>query len=289
LLIVLLAVWANHRRDQRLPLVLIALIGLFNIYMSFRSLGGLCLLTFIVLLVQRRVLRKNNYRAPNCIRFRTAIFLCVVLGGGAYLTLAVYEKAVLSGMLGEEALLKYRMQSGSYGILLGGRAELLVSSRAIMDSPIIGHGSWAKNRYYAELLFVLKHQLGYEVHGGPMSDLIPTHSHLMGAWVEAGILGPGFWVASLVLSWRALLLLLRTKNRLAPLLVFFAALLIWDILFSPYGAQRRFISTYYVVAMIAFLTSVTKLKKDKQRHESFDRHHFLQSRKISEAVYSLDR
>jgi len=83
---------------------------------------------------------------------------------------------------------------GEYGLIVGGRSEILVSAQAIMDSPILGHGSWAKNEEYAAMLNYLRESMGYVAQGKHESGLIPTHSHIFGAWVEAGILGAVFWL-----------------------------------------------------------------------------------------------
>ena len=44
---------------------------------------------------------------------------------------------------------KYEQESaGYYGVLLGGRPELLAELPAVYDSPILGHGSWAREPLY---------------------------------------------------------------------------------------------------------------------------------------------
>ena len=57
-------------------------------------------------------------------------------------------------------------RAGEYGLLLGGRSEFLVSSLAVLESPVIGHGSWAKDCRYASLYVELKREAGYYPWGG---------------------------------------------------------------------------------------------------------------------------
>jgi hypothetical protein len=58
----------------------------------------------------------------------------------------LYEYGASEGWLGDEAREKYLIQSsGDMGILLGGRTQILASAQAIIDSPVIGHGSRAKD------------------------------------------------------------------------------------------------------------------------------------------------
>jgi len=75
LLVILGAVWAmsNKRYHRLLPIFLVGFIGLFNIYMGFRSLGGICLLTAVYLVVQSR-LQHHKYRAIK-IRYRSILLI----------------------------------------------------------------------------------------------------------------------------------------------------------------------------------------------------------------------
>jgi hypothetical protein len=101
-------------------------------------------------------------------------------------------------------------------------------------------------------------ELGYFPGEENEECLIPTHSHLLGAWVEAGILGAVFWMWVFVLALRSLAVSFRYSDRLIPLIVFIAFFLIWDVFFSPYGAERRFVTTYYVVVLISVHTLVKR-------------------------------
>ena len=143
--------------------------------------------------------------------------------------------------------------SGKYGLLVGGRSEILVSGRAIFDSPFLGHGSWAKDDKYSSLLMELRRQAGYVGGAYDEEDLIPTHSHLLGAWVEAGLSGAIFWACILCLPMLVLFRPHREVDCMAPLSAFVAFLLIWDILFSPYGAGLRIMTPYYVIFMMTCL------------------------------------
>ncbi len=72
---------------------------------------------------------------------------------------------------------------------------------------ILGHGSWAEDPKYGEMLMDLEQETGYQEEGGAAkveSFLIPTHSHLMSAWVYAGIFGAAFWFYVLYLVLRTI-------------------------------------------------------------------------------------
>jgi len=222
-----------------------------NIFMGFRSLGGICFLTASYMFVQAEW---GARLASVSTRPRQAFLIGLVLVVSGVAVFKMYDYSARYGLLGKDAQEKYETQaSGEFGLLFGGRSEVLVSSRAILDSPFLGHGSWAKDDQYSSLLIELRRQAGYV--GGVYNeeDLIPTHSHLLGAWVEAGLLGAIFWAWVLSLPVRVLLRPNREIDSVTPLAAFVAFLLIWDIFFSPYGAGLRFITPYYVVFMMTCL------------------------------------
>ena len=142
------------------------------------------------------------------------------------------------------------------GLLLGGRGEILVSGQASLDSPLLGHGSWARDPIYAAILAEKRAELGYkELDGGagPRDDLIPSHSYIFGAWVEAGIAGAVFWLFVLGFTIRTLLKVSGSEPLLA-LFAFVGFTQLWDILFSPLGVLTRSTCPYFLAAMVALRT-----------------------------------
>lgn len=244
----------RSRGGRRLfwPAALLFFAAALNIYLGFRSLGGVCVLAATYLMILGRSARGVEKTGRS--QLRHTIIVASASLAGVWLAFSSYQYAAGAGLLGEDARLHYERQSaGEYGLLVGGRGEILVSWRAILDSPIIGHGSWAKDCRYADLLSELKRKAGYFEGGERDTCLIPTHSYIFGAWVEAGIVGALFWVWVLSLPLRVLQRLYHAPDRLAPLVVFFAAGFVWDIFFSPYGAVNRIVGPFYSVVMISYL------------------------------------
>jgi hypothetical protein len=124
---------------------------------------------------------------------------------------------------------------------------------AAVNSPIVGHGSWAKDWRYASRENAMLAGFGYETLGRASSWLIPAHSYLVGAWVHAGILGALFWLWVFSLPVRVLMRLYTRHEPIAPLLAFLSTGLIWDVLFSPFGATARLSASFVVVTLIRFL------------------------------------
>jgi O-antigen ligase len=233
---------------------MVAAVGLLNLVLAFRSLGATCLIAALYLLIthtmRKRVTGAQKLKKTVVLAITALVLLC---GAGIYFG---YQFAATSGLLGEEAQNKNESQSsGKYGVLLGGRTEMLGYLPAIYDSPILGHGSWAKDPKYFIAEREALAELGYS-NAEDMSveelevGLIPTHSCLFGAWVDAGILGALFWAWMLVIIVKAFLRVYPASVSILPIMSLLGFQLLWDILFSPYGAKARYQVSYEFVMVI---------------------------------------
>jgi len=233
---------------------LLLLLGVVSFYLNSRSLGGMILLCGLILWMRGNPLFKNiliNIHPQKALI--TGILLLVIIYG----ILIGYVYTVQNGYLGEEAKAKFEIQyNGSLvGLILGGRAEILGAIPAIIDSPIIGHGSWAKDINYRLFLFKLS-ELGYPISTTYLnntiynSDLIPAHSHLTQAWIWAGISGAIFWIWMLIFLIKTFIKTNNYPNQFYPLILFFCIGGIWDILFSPFGAFVRLTWAFHLVVLM---------------------------------------
>jgi hypothetical protein len=237
---------AAARRFARSGLLVAA--ALLNLLHDFRSLAGLCALAaFYTAMSELR----GRHVSRSLIRFSTpraaALIALIVAVGFSFVSL--YGHLASRGLLGASASQKYASQGGTaLGLISNGRPEIFVSYRAVADSPLLGHGSWAKDPKYLQM------QLGRGVHPSAASleqGLIPTHSYLMGAWVEAGLLGVPIWLWTLALAIGVVTRFYRYDDRLVPLVAFGAFALVWNVFFSPYGSFERLIAPYYVLLLVA--------------------------------------
>ncbi len=205
--------------------------------MNCRSLAGVTLLSWVVLQFVR-----FKPGEPHRFTGRRVIQLAAIVVGGL-LIYGTYLVMAPQGLLGEVAKKKFEMQAGLTGgqfSLMSGRNELHFSWPKIAASPVVGYGSWAKDRLYV-------YQKGIEAGMSPeyaamftarFDGLIPTHSHLFGAWVEAGIVGAAFWAFVFLLSGRVLLLDgFAPFGPLKPLLVYLFVNFEWDLLFRRWEAS----------------------------------------------------
>lgn len=193
-------------------------------------------------------------------RINPAVFLLMILSGvlASNMLLLGYGELAAQGALGAAAREKYYMQSGGggVGLLLGGRPESLVSVQAIMDSPILGHGSWAKDPYYTHLFQARLRSAGLLVPDdyrdiGKMTEfLIPTHSHLLGSWVEAGVLSVPFWIWTVFLAFFALYSAIRVHWQPNVLIALISLSMLWDVLFSPFASDARILKAIEICVLI---------------------------------------
>lgn len=268
---ILLSQTSMVRRARLLPEIIVGLIGLVNVYFGFRSFGLICLLTAGYMLLLSRsdnsLQRDERPRTrTSWSQFVTVFGTFIVVGVAAFW---MYGHAASSGWLGEEAETKYRAQSaGDLGMLLGGRKEILASSQAIIDSPIIGHGSWAKDASYVDLATYFYGQLGYEPMGVTDSELIPTHSYIFGAWVEAGILGAIFWIWIVYQAMKFLLSADLRQSTYVGWVVFIILLLLWDVMFSPFGAGQRLSAAYSISAIFLALKQVREMLRQTRNSKT---------------------
>jgi hypothetical protein len=246
----LVAIFAAHVKARRYLGILLPLVALAAIHVleDFRILAVISFITAIY------SLSLTSAKGEQFGRFRLIMLGLAVAGGIGGFTLAYSHYAML-GAFGQYAQQKLEAQSGGEGgLLLGGRSEILASSQAILDSPFLGHGSWARDPVYAAILADRRAELGYKrFQGGKQDDLIPTHSYIFGSWVEAGIAGGIFWLFMLAFTIYALLNASGTEP-LLPLFAFAGFMLTWDILFSPLGTPVRFVAPYLMAAIVLLRT-----------------------------------
>ena len=238
---------------------LLASASFVNMMLGFRSLAGVCFLAAVLLMLRSRWAGGGRL---------TPVALVVVSAVAAVGFFIGYQRAAKDGLLGPAAAVKFETQSrgGDLGIVLAGRPETYASALAIRDSPLIGHGSWPSDPQYRLAMAAELRSRGYLVYEPADTDRIPTHSHLLGAWVEAGLLGAVFWGAVLVLCCSALLAVQRSRTDFAPLAAFFGFGLAWDVLFSPFGADRRIIVPFAIVVLVSALRDARY--RDQRARES---------------------
>ena len=202
----------------------IALLGLFSMWMDFRSFAAICLAiaAFVWLRSGRHALASR--RAAGTIRLALmAGVVAVVLS----LTLSMTQGTSVDRRVHSDA---------------GRQAAIEVGLQAVLQSPFVGYGSWAENKDFLKKYIKRTNELrgGVESSNDGKEKFNP-HSQILHAWFEGGILGTAFLVAMLVnfLALGRWLLTRRPADALTPLLAYFVLTAIWDLFMSPFSAPHR--------------------------------------------------
>jgi len=233
--------------------------GVVSVINSARSLAFLPIISSILFLIfhgnkQYSVIRWLK-RGVTGLKLLIIVILSIIVMNGA--TTALFSSDRFLENFSEDVALKYKTQAaGKYGMLLGGRPELLASVKAFLDKPFLGHGSWAMDKefYYTDMINELKLELGYENIRADYSKikLVPAHSFLTGSVVWAGIFGGLFW---LVLINKVLKIFILNINVLPIYFYTGVIFFVWDFLFSPFMAITRwhtalFLATFFLYSYL---------------------------------------
>ena len=163
----------------------------------------------------------------------------------------IYSYAASNGYLGEEARTKYENQtdrgSGAVSMLISGRTEFFIALSAIVDRPIIGFGPRAADIYGYTEKFLVKYGTEQDMQGYFLSlrrnaamgivHNIPTHSHIMSAWLWCGLPGLIFFLWVLYVMFRHLK---RYASVVPQWYGYFAITIpsmVWSVFFNPFGAR----------------------------------------------------
>jgi hypothetical protein len=260
ILAALISSFLLSKRREVLAILLLLVVSAVDLLMNFRSAFLMLLVTIVLVfpIIPEQIGRFRLLpRKKNLFRFAIVAILAITGGWSANQLLHLVTR---SGLIGEEAQQKNESQAQAGNLLLGGRPEVFIGLQAAMDSPILGHGSWARDMKYLEMQHDMLQEYGIEhdlkdseanTHG-----LIPTHSHIVGAWAFAGFLGVLFWVYLFWLVVRAIVVAVVHPPALAPVYVWLLVGYTWNILFSPFGSTSRIIEAFTIVVIVDLLDQI---------------------------------
>lgn len=194
--------------------------------------------------------------------------LLLVVGLSSMFAYVAYVSVARSGQLGERAYRKYMTQSRSaYGLLFAGRPQVLGGLLAAYRSPIVGYGSWPLDRegFFAEACELLDLHLDplYYAKGYP---LIPTHSHVLCAWVENGVMGLLFWSYAFYLFARGTVARYADDRRFGLFLVISCVSALWHIVFSPMSGR---LTNSFLMALLLNQTAEAFVVRDGRQKRDF--------------------
>ncbi|RPE08447.1 hypothetical protein EGT74_15475 [Chitinophaga lutea] len=185
-----------------------------------------------------------------------------------------YVKSVLNHEIGgEHSHTQISRLANPYNpleLLMTGRAETFAAGTAIMDQPLFGHGSWAQDKtlkYYMILLMYHDEDMNFQA-AKETEHLVPSHSVLLGAWVNWGL---GGFIAVLYLFLVLMKMgfyIIRNGQELAlyPVLVLMTIGLIWIFLFSPFQQLRLYIPGISAILLNSYYGLVAETAEEEDEH-----------------------
>ncbi len=251
----------SRRRFFLAALPVLVLCGV-NLILNYRSAMLQLMMAFILLfpIVPERLAGLQLLpRAGSAGRVLVLVTFALIAGEAAD---ALVHFVTNAGYISEEDQAKNQSQATGGNLLLGGRPEFVVGLRAALDAPIIGHGSWPEDRKYIEMLAdMLAETNGSSGFAALIANgeggLIPSHSHIVGSWVSAGIFGLIFWAYIIWVVLRSIVTIANMRPPLAPVYMFMLITMFWDIWFSPFALFRRLTEAFLLVVMSDLLKGKT--------------------------------
>lgn len=221
-----------------------SIIGLFygsrNAFFS-TTIAAACLLFFISFI---------NKKHEHALFKKKFPYILIIILISLFAINYSYEFLAENMILGEEAYNKYVKQKSYGNILEGGRGETFMGIELIKNKPITGYGSYAKDTYGYREKYASEHNVIYNSNIRE-TRYLPSHSHLIGAWMQNGILGGIFWLYVLFILWKFIKSgSLFCEKDLLGLIMFKTVALIWDILFSPFGDRVSFLFLFLTLFVI---------------------------------------
>jgi hypothetical protein len=223
--------------------VVVLLAGGLTILLDYRSLGAQLILT-----AAATFLRSRNVGLYRLIRNLPLLVLGFGLAAGGTLYLLNVSRGENQNRWEVSNLTRF--------------AALRVGAKAIIDSPVVGYGSWGQgtkkyaDMYYeatvGDLLAVGDDTIvGVQTRGGYFS----AHSQIIQAWMEGGILAGAFFTAYMILMTKGFyqLLFTRPADYLTPLLLLIVGSNLWASVMSPFLGNQR-ITVALTVAVIVMLS-----------------------------------
>lgn len=255
-----------------LTLVLFGIAAL-HLYLNSRSLAAITVVVAVFCLASTFWGRAR----PAEFKARSFVAIIVSLSLFAYIGPLAIGWMATAQLLPDNLVTKNQLQAAnSYGFLAAARPDTFTALYAISKRPLLGYGSGVFDgevfSFYAEVNAAsyrdahLSRSVFKNIYKQDWSQGIPSHSHVFGAWADAGILAALSWFFVMWLDLKMLARLWRWGHPLAPLFVFVGIANLWDILFSP-GPIRLDMAIRLVIMAMAF--------------RYFDQHHAM-ARKLSQ-------
>jgi hypothetical protein len=236
-----------YKKDRTLLVnILFVLYGIVCMIMDARSNGLIFIISSFLLHLKTAKLKFTPARV-----FTFSLASIIIL----YASYVFYVDQVLNHNFGgNNARIQLSMASNPYNpfeLIYYGRVDFIVLIQAVIDKPLIGHGSWGADvgGRYARIAASIT---GSNNYFGP--EYISAHSVLLGTWVWAGIVG---FITTLFMFYKLFKYFFyiyrsEIKNYLLPILVILFIDMVWAFFFSPIGTLRTSFPIFAALIIVEY-------------------------------------
>jgi hypothetical protein len=216
---------------------LLAWLGAHSVLKDYRSLGAILLICSVLSLM-----RLDKARSKGS----TVKLVAIAVGG---LIVMQATSALLGASRDDFSGRRAASDIGRF-------AALRVGSQAILDSPLIGYGSWGQGtEKYAEMMYEETRSEMVAIGGSNMlkhSKGFSPHSQILQAWMEGGLLGASFFFAFgyfiVQRGWNVVMC--GAAGRFTSLALFLLLLGAWNFVMSPFNGVHRLNISLGAVALL---------------------------------------
>jgi O-antigen ligase len=252
---VLIAATAGALIDRRLAAAWFVLLGYYSFTHDFRTFGGFNLLFAAAALASGDWTKARAAFRPDRARALKA-FVAVAI--------AILAAKYALDEFGGDYWAHRRAASD-----VGRAVALEIGIEAVKRSPVLGYGSWMRDKELAALQSKrMEEQTGWPDRDAK-NDRFHPHSQVLQAWAEGGIVGAALFFL-LVVRLPGLLLWLFTKRPPDALTYIYSYYLVtgtWNIFNSPFSAPLRL-----SLAMLAVCTVVLAVERSNSSRQTRTRH-----------------
>jgi len=232
LFVLLISYFFYVKRTKSLVPILFLTYALICFILDARSNGLIFLIASFLMFTK---IRKVRFSKKNI------LIIGVISSVFFYSSYVFYVNSVINnGFGGRNAKMQISSMDNPYNpfeLLYKGRLETFIAIIAIQEKPVLGHGSWAKDKG-GKYAYLIKQITGRD--RNEEKGFIPSHSVLLGSWLYAGFFGFLSILYLFINLFKIYFKIFKSSfdSSVFPIITVLTADMFWAVLFSPFGLLR---------------------------------------------------
>jgi hypothetical protein len=239
----------STRLNEKKTSLLLLFTGGLSVVLGARSSGAIILLTGIISFF---ILSKKTYSFRKNVLITISV-VGLIVGYGLY---AIYVNKVLTGEIKSgnswQLLQVDKIGANPYNplaLLIMGRTEVFAGLVAFSDKFWTGHGAWAADVKYTELMYLLRDSDGHVIYERSTFD---AHSVLVGSAVQNGVFAFLCMLGIFCFFLKRGFKLFSRKSPYSIIIIYFVFWALWVGLFSPISHFRITLPLAFAFLMVSY-------------------------------------